>query len=99
MPREKKKRITIEYIMLENVNDSIEDAKMLIKLLKPLKSKVNLIPFNPWPGTKYKVSPNFKIKQFQQYVLEKGNIIATIRTPRGEDILAACGQLKSLQIK
>ena len=91
-----KKRITIEYIMLENVNDSIEDAKMLIKLLKPLRTKVNLIPFNPWPGTKYKVSPNLKIKEFQKYVLEKGNIVATIRTPRGEDILAACGQLKSL---
>ncbi len=91
-----KKRITIEYIMLENINDSIKDAKMLINLLKPLKSKVNLIPFNPWPGTNYKVSSEVKIKEFQKYVLEKGNIIATIRTPRGEDILAACGQLKSL---
>ena len=91
-----KKRITIEYIMLEDVNDSIEDAKMLIKLLTPLKSKVNLIPFNPWPGSKYKVSSKDKIKKFQKYILEKGNLVATIRSPRGEDILAACGQLKSL---
>ncbi|OUX16940.1 MAG: 23S rRNA (adenine(2503)-C(2))-methyltransferase [Rickettsiales bacterium TMED251] len=89
------KRITFEYIMLKDVNDSLEDAKELIKLIKNLNSKVNLIPFNKWPGSKYEVSPNEKIEDFKNYVMNHGNIIATIRKPRGEDILAACGQLKS----
>ncbi len=92
-----KKRITFEYIMLKDVNDTIEDAKELIKLIGDLKSKVNLIPFNKWPGSKYEVSPNDRIEEFQKYIIQKGNILATIRKPRGEDILAACGQLKSLQ--
>ena len=89
------KRITFEYIMLKDVNDSLEDAKELIKLIKNLNSKVNLIPFNKWPGSKYEVSPIEKIVDFKNYVMNQGNVIATIRKPRGEDILAACGQLKS----
>ena len=91
-----KKRITFEYIMLEGINDSLEDAKELIKIIRPLKSKINLIPFNPWPESKYNVSSFEKIEIFKNFILEKGKIIATIRLPRGDDILAACGQLKSL---
>ena len=94
-----KKRITFEYIMLKDVNDSVEDAKELIKLISNLKSKVNLIPFNKWPGSKYEVSSDDRIEKFQKYVMEEGKILATIRKPRGEDILAACGQLKSLNLK
>ena len=96
---ERKKRITFEYIMLDGVNDSIKDAKQLIKLISPLKSKVNLIPFNPWPDSSYNVSSPDKIDKFKKFILENGKIIATIRMPRGDDILAACGQLKSLNKK
>ena len=96
---ERKKRITFEYIMLEGVNDSLKDAKQLIKLISPLKSKVNLIPFNPWPDSSYNVSSPDKIDKFKKFILENGKIIATIRMPRGDDILAACGQLKSLNKK
>ncbi len=92
-----KKRITFEYIMLKDINDNIEDAKELVRLIKGLKSKVNLIPFNNWPGSDYQVSSIEKIESFKSYVINKGNIIATVRKPRGEDILAACGQLKSLK--
>ena len=92
----RKKRITFEYIMLKGVNDSLKDAKELIKVISPLKSKVNLIPFNPWPNSKYNVSPSEKIEKFKKFILENGKIIATIRNPKGDDILAACGQLKSL---
>ena len=92
----RKKRITFEYIMLKGVNDSLKDAKQLIKLISPLKSKVNLIPFNPWPNSKYNVSAPEKIEEFKKFILENGKIIATIRNPKGDDILAACGQLKSL---
>jgi len=96
---ERKKRITFEYIMLDGVNDKISDAKALIKLLKPLKSKINLIPFNPWPNSQYKVSSLENIEKFKNFILEKGKILATIRYPRGTDILAACGQLKSFKSK
>ena len=85
--------------MLEGVNDSFKDAKQLIKLISPLKSKVNLIPFNPWPDSSYNVSSIEKIDKFKKFILENGKIIATIRMPRGDDILAACGQLKSLNKK
>ncbi len=96
---ERKKRITFEYIMLDGVNDSLKDAKQLIKLIRPLKSKVNLIPFNPWPDSSYSVSSPETINKFKKFILENGKIIATIRNPRGDDILAACGQLKSLNKK
>ena len=94
--RRKNKRITFEYIMLDGVNDSIKDAQELIKLIKPFRAKINLIPFNPWPGSKYKVSSPKKINEFKKYILEKGELIATVRIPRGDDVLAACGQLKAL---
>ncbi|MEC8099898.1 MAG: hypothetical protein VX089_01655 [Pseudomonadota bacterium] len=85
--------------MIVGLNDSLDDAKELIKLISPLKSKINLIPFNPWPNSPYKVSPMKRIEKFKNFILEKGKIVATIRTPRGNDILAACGQLKSLNTK
>lgn len=89
------KRITFEYIMLEGINDSIKDAKELVKLIKPYRAKINLIPFNPWPGSNYKASSPDQIKVFKKFILDEGKLVATVRLPRGDDILAACGQLKS----
>ncbi len=93
--KRKHKRITFEYIMLEGINDSIKDAKELVKLIKPFKAKINLIPFNPWPGSNYKASSLQKIKVFKKFILDEGKLVATVRLPRGDDVLAACGQLKS----
>ena len=89
------KRITFEYIMLEGINDSIKDAKELVKLIKPYRAKINLIPFNPWPGSNYKASSPDQIKVFKKFILDEGKLVATVRLPRGDDVLAACGQLKS----
>ena len=88
------RRITFEYVMLKDVNDSIEDANALIRLLKGIHAKINLIPFNPWPGTKYECSDWDQIEKFSQVVFDAG-YASPVRTPRGRDILAACGQLKS----
>ena len=88
------KRITFEYVMLKGVNDSIQDAKALVRLLKGIPAKINLIPFNPWPGTKYECSDWEQIEKFSQVVFDAG-YASPVRTPRGRDILAACGQLKS----
>ncbi len=88
------KRITFEYVMLKGVNDSIEDAKALVRLLKGIHAKINLIPFNPWPGTKYECSDWDQIEKFSEVVFNAG-YASPVRTPRGRDILAACGQLKS----
>jgi len=88
------KRITFEYVMLKDVNDSIEDAKALVRLLKGIPAKINLIPFNPWPGSKYECSDWEQIEKFSQVVFNAG-YASPVRTPRGRDILAACGQLKS----
>jgi 23S rRNA (adenine2503-C2)-methyltransferase len=88
------KRITFEYVMLKGVNDSIEDAKSLVRLLKGIPAKINLIPFNPWPGSKYECSDWEQIEKFSQVVFDAG-YASPVRTPRGRDILAACGQLKS----
>jgi 23S rRNA (adenine2503-C2)-methyltransferase len=88
------KRITFEYVMLRGVNDSIDDAKALVRLLKGIPAKINLIPFNPWPGTKYECSDWEQIEKFSQVVFDAG-YASPVRTPRGRDILAACGQLKS----
>ena len=88
------KRITFEYVMIKGVNDSLEDARRLVKLLKGIPAKVNLIPFNPWPGTDYECSDWDQIERFAQVVLKAG-YASPVRTPRGRDILAACGQLKS----
>ncbi|MBA8817832.1 MULTISPECIES: 23S rRNA (adenine(2503)-C(2))-methyltransferase RlmN [unclassified Ochrobactrum] len=88
------KRITFEYVMLKDINDSLEDAKLLVKLLQGIPAKINLIPFNPWPGTNYQCSDWEQIERFADYVNAAG-YASPIRTPRGRDILAACGQLKS----
>ncbi len=87
-----RKYITFEYVMLEGVNDSIQDARQLVKLLKDVPSKINLIPFNPFPNSNYLCSPREVISQFKD-VLYKAGIVTTIRKTRGEDIDAACGQL------
>ncbi|WP_425105644.1 23S rRNA (adenine(2503)-C(2))-methyltransferase RlmN [Ancylobacter sp.] len=88
------KRITFEYVMLKGVNDSPADAKALVRLLAGIPAKINLIPFNPWPGTKYECSDWETIEQFSDIVFRAG-YSSPVRTPRGRDILAACGQLKS----
>ena len=87
-------RITFEYVMLDGVNDTFEDAHRLVKLLDGIPAKVNLIPFNEWPGAPYKRSSNNRIHAFARILMEAG-YASPIRTPRGEDIMAACGQLKS----
>ena len=89
------RRITFEYVMLDGINDSIAEAKKLVSLLKPIHAKVNLIPFNPWPGSIYKCSSTKTIKDFADEICNNGGITATVRHARGQDILAACGQLKS----
>ena len=88
------RRITWEYVMLDGVNDSDEDCAALLKLIKGIPSKLNLIPFNPWPGSPYECSSDERIKAFAAKVLKAG-YASPVRTPRGRDILAACGQLKS----
>lgn len=94
------RRITFEYVMLKDKNDSDEDARELVKLLRQydLPAKVNLIPFNPWPGSDYECSTPERIKAFSKIVFDAG-ISAPVRTPRGRDIMAACGQLKSASEK
>ena len=91
-------RITFEYVMLDGVNDTEEDARRLVKLLQGLPSKINLIPFNSWTGSNYKRSSSDRIKAFRDIII-KSRIPSPVRTPRGEDIMAACGQLKSNSIK
>ena len=88
------RRITFEYVMLKGVNDSDADAKALVRLLKGIPAKINLIPFNPWPGTRYECSDWDQIEKFSEIVFNAG-YASPVRTPRGRDILAACGQLKS----
>ena len=87
-------RITFEYVMLDGVNDSDADAHRLVALLNGIPSKVNLIPFNEWPGAPYRRSSNNRIRAFATILMQAG-YASPIRTPRGEDIMAACGQLKS----
>jgi 23S rRNA (adenine2503-C2)-methyltransferase len=88
------KRITFEYVMLKGVNDSLADAKALVRLLAGIPAKINLIPFNPWPGAIHECSDWETIEKFSEVVFDAG-YSAPVRTPRGRDILAACGQLKS----
>ncbi|PZO01902.1 MAG: 23S rRNA (adenine(2503)-C(2))-methyltransferase RlmN [Hyphomicrobiales bacterium] len=88
------KRITFEYVMLKGVNDSDAEARDLVRLLKGIPAKINLIPFNPWPGTRYECSDWDRIERFSEIVFRAG-YASPVRTPRGRDILAACGQLKS----
>jgi 23S rRNA (adenine2503-C2)-methyltransferase len=88
------RRITFEYVMLKGVNDSPADARELVRLLKGLPAKINLIPFNPWPGAPYECSDWETIERFSDIVFNAG-YASPVRTPRGRDIFAACGQLKS----
>jgi 23S rRNA (adenine2503-C2)-methyltransferase len=88
------RRITFEYVMLKGVNDSLADARALVRLVKGIPAKINLIPFNPWPGTRYECSDWDQIEKFSEIIFNAG-YASPVRTPRGRDILAACGQLKS----
>lgn len=88
------RRITFEYVMLKGINDADADARELVRLLKDIPAKVNLIPFNPWPGAPYECSSNNRIRAFSEIVNAAG-YSSPVRTPRGRDIFAACGQLKS----
>ena len=88
------RRITFEYVMLKDINDSMTDARELVRLLKGIPAKINLIPFNPWPGSPYECSDWGRIEKFSEYVFNAG-YSSPVRTPRGRDILAACGQLRS----
>ncbi len=92
------RRITFEYVMLKGINDSPAEARELVRLLAGIPAKVNLIPFNPWPGAPYECSTETAIAAFSDIVFAAG-YSAPVRTPRGRDILAACGQLKSASIK
>jgi 23S rRNA (adenine2503-C2)-methyltransferase len=92
------RRITFEYVMLKGVNDSLADAHALVKLLKHIPAKINLIPFNPWPGSRYECSDWEQIEAFSEVIFNAG-YASPVRTPRGRDILAACGQLKSASEK
>jgi 23S rRNA (adenine2503-C2)-methyltransferase len=88
------RRVTFEYVMLKGVNDTDQDARELVRRLKGIPAKINLIPFNPWPGAKYECSDWERIERFSEIVFRAG-YASPVRTPRGRDILAACGQLKS----
>jgi len=90
--------ITFEYVMLKGINDSPAEAKELVRLLQGIPAKVNLIPFNPWPGAPYECSSDMAIKAFSDIVFNAG-YSAPVRTPRGRDIFAACGQLKSASVR
>src|SRR5579871_3427136 len=92
------RRITFEYVMLKGVNDSPAEARELVRLLRGIPAKVNLIPFNPWPGAPYQCSSDRAIAAFSDIVFAAG-YSAPVRTPRGRDILAACGQLKSDSVR
>jgi 23S rRNA (adenine2503-C2)-methyltransferase len=92
------KRVTFEYVMLKGINDSLSDARALVKLLEGIPAKINLIPFNPWPGTRYTCSDWEQIERFAA-IVNRAGYASPIRTPRGRDILAACGQLRSQSVK
>ena len=92
------KRITFEYVMLKDVNDSNADARALVKLLAGIPAKINLIPFNPWPGAPYECSSWERIEAFAD-IVNRAGYASPVRRPRGRDIMAACGQLKSASVK
>ena len=91
-------RITFEYVMLKGINDSVTDASELVRLIRGIPAKINLIPFNPWPGADFEFSSNNQIRKFAS-VVENAGYMSPVRTPRGQDILAACGQLKSESLR
>jgi 23S rRNA (adenine2503-C2)-methyltransferase len=92
------RRITFEYVMLKGVNDSVAEARELVRLLAGIPAKINLIPFNPWPGSPYECSDWEQIERFAE-VVNRAGYASPIRTPRGRDIMAACGQLRSASEK
>ncbi|HNS87369.1 MAG TPA: 23S rRNA (adenine(2503)-C(2))-methyltransferase RlmN, partial [Parvularculaceae bacterium] len=92
------RRITFEYVMLKGVNDTDAEARELVRLLKDIPAKINLIPFNPWPGAPYECSAWDRIEAFAD-IVNRAGYASPIRTPRGRDISAACGQLKSESVK
>jgi 23S rRNA (adenine2503-C2)-methyltransferase len=92
------RRITFEYVMLKGVNDTLADARELVRLLAGIPAKINLIPFNPWPGAPYECSDWAQIEKFAE-IVNKAGYASPVRTPRGRDIMAACGQLKSESVK
>ena len=92
------RRITFEYVMLKGINDSLADARELMKLIKGIPAKINLIPFNPWPGAPYECSDWEQIEKFAE-IVNRAGYASPVRTPRGRDIMAACGQLKSESVK
>jgi 23S rRNA (adenine2503-C2)-methyltransferase len=92
------KRITFEYVMLKGVNDSLAEARALVRLLAGIPAKINLIPFNSWPGAPYECSDWEQIERFAE-IVNKAGYASPVRTPRGRDILAACGQLRSASVK
>jgi 23S rRNA (adenine2503-C2)-methyltransferase len=92
------RRITFEYVMLKGVNDSLTEAKELVRLIKGIPAKINLIPFNPWPGAPYECSDWEQIEKFAE-IVNRAGYASPVRTPRGRDIMAACGQLKSESVK
>ncbi len=92
------RRITLEYVMLKGVNDSLADAKELVRLVRGIPAKINLIPFNPWPGAPYECSDWEQIEKFAE-IVNRAGYASPVRTPRGRDIMAACGQLKSESVK
>ena len=92
------RRITFEYVMLKGVNDSLPDARELVRLMRGIPAKINLIPFNPWPGAPYECAEWEQIEKFAE-IVNRAGYASPIRTPRGRDIMAACGQLKSESVK
>jgi 23S rRNA (adenine2503-C2)-methyltransferase len=92
------RRVTFEYVMLKGVNDTLAEARDLVRLLKGIPAKINLIPFNPWPGTAYECSDWETIESFAA-ILNRAGYASPVRTPRGRDILAACGQLRSESVR
>jgi 23S rRNA (adenine2503-C2)-methyltransferase len=92
------RRITFEYVMLKGINDSLADAKELVRVIRGIPAKINLIPFNPWPGAPYECSDWEQIEKFAE-IVNRAGYASPVRTPRGRDIMAACGQLKSESVK
>ncbi len=92
------RRITFEYVMLKGINDSLAEARELVRLIRGIPAKINLIPFNPWPGAPYECSPWEQIEKFAE-IVNRAGYASPVRTPRGRDIMAACGQLRSESVK
>jgi 23S rRNA (adenine2503-C2)-methyltransferase len=96
-PLASRQRVFFEYVMLEDVNDTVDDAQRLVRLLRGIKAKVNLIPFNDWEGSHYRRPPLARILAFQSVLLDAG-VTTTVRWSKGEDIGAACGQLREQSV-